>query len=309
MKRRTLKILSLLALLIYTAGCVHESHEGCPPKVGAYNVSIEFSLLDDRGNEVFGSDISTVELGIYNDEDILVLTKHISQEELNEFRGIKLMLEPGTYHIAGWGNIGENTHHKGVIAPHAYGSHVTYQSIVSGVVTDADKVYHAPKNEPNNFKSIVVDPVSGYAGVLEFKPAHRTIKVYVEGYNGTPKIELLNLPEGLQWLGMGWLTALDGSRLKLNASKTTVPTEHESILYDHAAFDAFHFDADNDIILNIADDSTSESAFAITLNEIFEETGFPSGITISVMVTFTPAGVEVGIPNWENHKVDPELEV
>lgn len=305
--KRILEILSLFVLLLFTAGCVHENYDECPPKTGIYNVSIEFSLRDGEGNDVFGSDISTVELGIYDDNGTLIMTKHISRAELNKFQGIKLTLDPGLYHIAGWGNIGENTKYTGVDVPYSYGAYVTYTKIISNKVTDADKAYYAPKNEDRSLKSIVVDPVAGYAGVLEFTPAHRTVKVYIEGYSGTPKVELLNLPEGLQWIGMKWLTDTYGSKRILSASKTTIPVEQNNVQYDYAAFDTFHFDADNEIILNITDNSTQETAFSVTLNEIFEETGFPAGITISVMVRFTPAGVEVDIPEWETHEVDPDL--
>lgn len=315
--RRILKILFLLGLLLPAAGCVHENYDKCPLETAPYSISLKFLLRDGGGDgNVFKSNISTVELGIYNDKGALVMTKHISQTELAEFEGVKLALDPGLYHVVGWGNTGNNTHYEGVDAPHPYGPHITYNNISSNRVTDTDKVYYAPKcvsligtADFSGAYRMMVDPVTGHAGVLEFTAAHRTIKVYIEGYNGMPVVELLNVPEGLEWFGMKWLSDAYDSKPALTASKATIPAERENVWYDYATFDVFHFDADNDIILNIIDNTTHEAACTVTLNEMFEEIGFPDGITISVVVKFTPAGVEVGIPKWESHEVDPDLGV
>lgn len=296
--RKILKILILLGLPLSVTGCVHDNYDECAPKTVQYNVSLEFSLRDD-GVCVFDSIISTVELCIFNGDGIPVLTKHIPRTELDEFRGIKLTLDPGLYHVVGWGNIGSNAYY--------HGSQVTYVNINSGRVTNAGKVYYAPKNgDLSGAYPMWVDPVTGHAGVLEYTAAHRTVRIYIEGYDGTPGVELLHVPQGLAWLGMKWLGDTFGSKLTLTASNTTTPLERENVWYDYVAFDTFYFGEDNDIILNIVDHSTNESVFHATLNEMFEGAAFPTGI-ISVVVRFTPAGVEVGIPYWESHEVDPGL--
>lgn len=314
-----LKILSLPGLLLFMIGCVHENYDKCPPKTtDPNNVSLEFSLPDDKGNNAFDSNISAVDLGIYNDEGILVMTKHIPQTELAGFRGVKLTLDPGLYYVVSWGNIGDNAQHKGLDTPHSYGPHVTYNTISSGRVTDADKVHYAPKSGaristggpgPSGAYRMTVDPVTGHAGVLEFTPAYRTVNVYIEGYDGTPLMELLNAPEGLAWFGMKRLIDISDSKLMLTASNTMAEVKRENVCYDYAAFNTFYFDADNDIILNVVDYSTHEVVFSVTLNEALGETGFPPGIIISIVFTFTPAGVEIGVPHWESHEVDPGLGV
>lgn len=312
--KRTLKILFLPGLLLAAAGCVHEKYDECPPEKNPYNVSLEFSLRDSKGNPVFDSNISTVDLGIYDADGMLVMTKQVPTMELSVFQGVKLTLNPGVYHVVGWGNIGGNAQYKGMDVLHPYGSHVTYVNTNSGKATDTDKVYYAPESEGrsrtadlSNTYRMIVDPVTGHTGVLEFTAAYRTVKVYIEGYDGTPGVELRNLPEGLAWIGMRWLTDASGSKLMLAASRTTIPEEKEGVWYDYAAFDTFYFDADNEIVVCVVDHSAQEVVFAITLNEALEEIGSPIGTIISIVLRFTPAGVEVDIPKWENHEVDPGL--
>lgn len=314
--KRMLKILSLIGLLLTETGCVYERFDKCLTKTDAKNVSLEFLLRDEDGNYVFESNVSTIELGIYNDKGILVMIKHIPQTELAGFQGVRLTLDPGIYYVVGWGNIGENTKYIGVNSPHEYEPRITYTNLNSGRVADADKVYYAPKGGENligavgfsNAYRMTVDPVTGHAGVLEFTAAHRTVKVYVEGYSGgIPQVELLNLPESLAWFGAKWLADSFNPNPVITASGKTTPVRQENVRYDYAVFDTFYFDADNNIILNVVDNSTQEAVCTVTLNEAFEGIGFPVGITVCVMVRFTPAGVEVGIPNWESHEVDPGL--
>lgn len=314
---RRLKILSLTGLLLSTAGCVRDKYGDCPP-ANRYRVSLEFSLRDDRGDNVFNSHISAVDLGIYDSGGALVMTKNLSGTELQQYRGTELTLDPGTYYVVGWGNVGDNTRYKGVYDSLPHGPYITYNDLTDGLTdgfgADADKIYYAPDSRSraeglSGAYLMRVDPVAGYSGILEFTPAHRTVKIYIAGYDGTPGVELRNIPAGLAWFGMAWLTDQSGSKLRQTASRTTRPEEKDGTWYDHAAFDTFHFDEDNDIVLNVTDRMSPEPAFTITLNEALEEIGFPAGVTISIMLEFTPAGVEISLPQWENQEVDPGLEV
>lgn len=303
----------MLGLLLSMTGCIHDNYDNCR-STDPYNVSLGFSLKDDKGNDVFDSEISTIDVGIYSNDGVLLAVRHLSKSDLSRFRGIGLTLDPGTYHVVGWGNIEGNVRYEGVDAPHPYGPHVTYCNTNPGGVTNAGKVYYAPWRDDRTrgtdlFRTyrMTVDPVAGHAGVLELTPAHRTVRIYIEGFSGTPVVELCDLPEGLAWFGMGWLTDGAGSKLALTASVETTTKEKEGVVYDYAAFDTFYFDADNDIMLNVTGMSMHEPAFSITLNEALSEIGFQTGTVITIVLKFTQAGVEVSLPQWESREVDTGL--
>lgn len=312
--KKILRIPSLLGLLFSITGCVHDKYDNCP-STGSYNVSLGFSLRDDKGYDVFDSEISTVDVGIYSNDGALLTVRHLSRAELSRFRGIGLTLDPGMYHVVGWGNIEGDVRYEGVDTPHPQGPYVTYCNTNPGEVTNAGKVYYAPRRgdrisgaDISGAYRMTVDPVTGHAGVLELTAAHRIVRIYIEGFSGTPAVELSGLPEGLAWCGMGWLTDGAGSKLALAASMETTTEEKDGVVYDYAAFDTFYFDADNDIVLNVTDLSMRETAFSITLNEALNEAGFQTGIVISIVLKFTQTGVEVSLPRWESGEVEAGLE-
>lgn len=313
--RSIFKYLTILSGIILLTGCLHEKYGDClEDETPDLNVTLEFTLPDKAGQCVFSSYVSLVDLAIYNESGELIHTESVSNTQLSEFKGVHMTLPAGTYYVAGWGNIEDNTKYEDVV--HPYGAHVTYGNINNGKVGNADKVYYAPSDgvsvrngDMSECYLMVVDKKTGHHGVLEFTEAHRIVNIYVEGYQGIPDLELSGVLEGLTWLGMSELTDDSGSRLTLTALQTSVQEEKKGVLYDYASFDTFRFNEDNEVVINLVDRTTGVLVFSVPLNEALEDYEDTTEIELSILIRFTEGGIEVTIPDWIRQELDPGVEV
>lgn len=315
--KKVIKFFTILWVLFSAAGCIHENYGNCPVDE-PFNITLDFLLPDGVDGCKFMSNVSAVDLHIYDDNQKLVETIIVTPEQLKEYKGVKLMLPAGTYNVVGWGNINE-----GCIFHDAnedddgdpYESTIAYDPLGDRFGYTSGKIYYAPRSgaftrsgEMPGCYTMNVDPETGHRGTLEFRPAHRIFKVYVEGYEGIPMIEFIGLPMGLSWLGMGQLTG-SSSGIITTIMKTTVPYEKDGIVYDYVEFDTFHFDGGSEITLQVISPETLDAYYSVLLNDVIEEIHDPEQIEVYVLVKFTPVGVEVSIPEWHRKDVDPGVSV
>ncbi len=309
--KKILTHLVLLGALAALSGCLHEKYDECPMEE-QFNVTLAFTLPDGNGGDRFRQNISSMDMNIYDGEGAVVMAKRLVTVDWTDFAGVKLLLPAGDYQVVAWANAGDNVRLEGAETSSPY---YTYCNFVDGKCGSADKLYYAPKNGGRNRAvelpgtySMVVDPLTGHAGTLELTPAHRTLKIYIDGYNGTPRVDLEDVPEGLAWFGMAQLTGGDDTPRTIPASKPTTPLEKQNVWYDYVEFDTFYFDQTNDIVIRIVDAGTGQVVYSIPLNEAIEEVaGEVSEYTISLIFRFRPGGVEVALPDWSREETDPGL--
>lgn len=311
--KRIFKCLPLLGAILTLQGCLHEKYDKCPMEGPDFNVTLNFHLSDGNGGCCFLRDVAVADLCVYDESGTCVKMLAVSQAELAGFKGVRMTLPAGEYHVVGWGNIASNCKRETVSTVTSAGEYVvTYTDKNGGKVGSTDRVFYAPlaggrsraADVPGCYM-MTVDPQTGHNGTLEFTAAHRTIKVYVEGYSGTPAVEFADVPEGLTWFGMGGLTDDSNSSLTVTASQITAPLQKEGTWYDYAEFNTFYFDGDNTIVLSVVDPLTGDVVYTIPLNEVLEDATDPTEIVISIVIRFGPLGVEVSLPDWNREGVDP----
>lgn len=313
-----IKFLTFLWTLLLIAGCVRESINDCPEEEveDPFNITLDFRLSDGADGCVFMSNISVVDMHIYDDEENLVEARYVSPEELQQYKGVNLKLPAGTYNVMAWGNINDDyTSHNNSEIYNPYESSIAYDPLDDRFGGSCGKVFYAPRSgaltrssEMPGCYTINVDPVTGYHGTLEFRPAYRVIKVYVEGYSGTPMIGMIGLPTKLSWLGMQMVDGGSGGITVIDM-KTTTPHEQDGIVYDYTEFETFHFDGSNSMVLEVVDPETWDVYYSVLLNEIIDEIYDPDIIEIYVLLKFTSIGVEVSVPDWHRENVEPGVGV
>ncbi len=189
--------------MLAMTGCFAEDYSYCPPET---NVILHFRLPDEAGTKecTFLDNIFTAHTAIYAADGTLVQTHSTDDGHHHDFKGLRLSLSPGTYRVVSWGNHGTNTNMYG--HENAYTadipSRVTYGTIntVGGVrmTGNGDELYYAPRtvgttraNAPTGEAEhyvMVVDPVTGHEGTLDFGHAHRSIEVFVRGFSSNAYI-------------------------------------------------------------------------------------------------------------------------
>lgn len=306
--RRIPTLMFLAVIMLLLAGCLHEKYDSCPMDPPQDNVTLHFVLDDGKGGCRLLSDVGVIDVAVYDDAGRCVMAKNVSQAELELFKGVTFTLPEGNYSVVAWGNIGANCVHSDMELIDA--AHVTYRERAGGRVANTDKVFYAPSNsvQPAHCYEMDVDRNAGHTGTLRFMESHRTIQIYIEGYEGgMPGVELASLPEGLSWLGMNWLTDGQGSKRTVGSSSSTTSVDKDGTVYAYAEFDTFHFTADNGISVSLTDQTTGDTVFSITLNEALGDRFDPAAVIIIIKLKFTPSGVEVTIPDWKGNETEPGL--
>ncbi len=327
---KNFRISIVVPVMLAMTGCFAEDFSFCPPE---HNVILHFRLPDDAGEQecTFLDNISTVHTAIYTTDGTLVQSHTTVDDEHHGFKGLRLSLEPGTYHVVSWGNHGTNT--SMYRYEDAYDndilSRVSYSTINKvgqhRITGDGDELYYAPHGlgatradadagsgtaEADHYV-MEVDPVDGHEGILDFGHAHRSIEVFVKGFssNGmTPIIQLEGLPDGLNYLGM---KKLEGGGLvtsEVPSEVVNISAGPLSAKYALSDFETFYmWTGDHDVIIRLLDPVTREVVYQTRLNDhVHPDSDDPEGEkTIQILIEFIDAGVNVSIPNWKQETITP----
>jgi hypothetical protein len=325
--KRFLTITIMSALCIAQSACIKDNRNDC---TSGYNAEIRFRMTDTSGQDIFLGDIYNVDVGIFDCNGVCVETRQVSYEELHEFAGMRLTLDPGIYHIVCWANSNDNTHIEGVEQGATvqnpkvvYNSEQIDKSPHKGrAFKDADKLYYAPMSWLTPSEDAHLDgsyimtvPEEGMAyGTLDFIYAHRTIEIYIDGYDrGVANVERENVPAGLGYFGQTQLTNGQGIPQKTIAFEETTPYTREETDYQFVSIDTFNFDHTNDIVLEIVDPATKTVVYSTLLNDAMKEAGEDfSDMVIALMIKFSTlsdgsVSVSVVLPNWTGDDVDTDV--
>jgi hypothetical protein len=295
-------------------GCFAEDYGFCPQ-----NVVLNYRLPDDKalGGCSFLDRISTVTTSIYDMQGRLVQSVTTDDADHVAFKGARLWLEPGTYRVVSWGNSGSHTSLP-VDNDRPFET-VTYNTISNGTTGDGDALYYAPRHTRDSEGDsngvdryvMVVDPVNGHRGTLDFRHAHRRIEVYVRGFdhngNTAPRVRLTGLPAGLTYHGMNSLeeNTLVDAEVDTEMVRITRPGYGTSN-YALSPFHVFYLDAeDYDIGVDLLDPTSNQIVYSTRINDhIDPKKDDPENqIVIRILIEFLSLGVQVSVPGWMSEDV------
>lgn len=287
--------LLLLAPFVLLAGCIKEDYTDCE------RCTLTFSYTGDVTQDIFPDHITRVSLYVFDQDQRLVLTKQIEQNELKAFQGTKLNLNPGKYKVVGVGNCFDKT------------------EVVNTSSQDMTQIQFHHPNVPTGGKVEGNDPL--YLGQLDltvpaeywceedvpFRSSHLKVSYTVEDYleNGSvgnglldlrvknllPETDFTNRPHGDKMTYT--------PELKINATG-----DHEGV------FNIMRHTKDSDVEFELVKKSTGEVLHTLALSDFL--TMYPQidvskqEVLIPIVVKFTNLGVTVTIPDWLIVDVDPD---
>lgn len=102
MKRLLYLCLPIISIVLLS-GCIKEEYDDCE------RCTLTFSYVGDGVTDIFPEKITDVKLYVFDANNTLIQTKHITQNDLRVFQGTKLNLKKGTYRVVGVGNSFDKT--------------------------------------------------------------------------------------------------------------------------------------------------------------------------------------------------------
>lgn len=321
-------IIALAAAFLSLNGCTQEDYGFCPDEIDPpeFNVTIAYRLPGKNNECEFRSKISAVDLFLFDEKGDYVATQRTEDKEHTGYQGTRLNLKPGSYSIVAWANMSALTECRGLAdeQPHGYGPHIAYTELTGEAAGRIDPLFYAPKegrfSRAGNFSAlpgchtVIVDPETGYDGTVDFTPAHRTVKVYVQGYadggDNLPIIQLSGLPEGLGLFGMETLRDENGDPRCSDSEQKAGFEEKEGIRYAMSHFQTFWFSPEaSDVMLRIIHPESGEVLYSIPLKEAIGQSGDEIEVAIEIVIRFVNGVVvEVGVPQWNTKPLEPGLE-
>lgn len=303
----------LLLVLCSFTGCFKEDYSLCPPEEPKVNARLDFRLLNNRGNDVFADNITSVNIGVFNNEGVYLFTEHLNHAALMNLQGVDLLLTPGKYRIVFWANINENTKIEGLDGtPQQAAPRITYNGIMSRsalpVCGNGDRVYYAPCESeqsgnyiPGEYYSLTILPNTPYTDVVYFTHAHRSLEIYIKGLSKNlaelPSVEISGLPAGLKYFGMNNLIS---NPLSVVSSRPTAIVTQNDIQYAMTRFDTFFFREYDNIEIIIRGAGGGE-IYRITLADAINQSNAdPDKIIISLILSFMEGEVSVSLPGWNS---------
>lgn len=277
--------------------CIQEGLLPCPPTV---NLQLTFSYMGDTGDpSMFARRITHVTLMVYDEDEKLVLNRNLNKNELTQYQGTELYLEPGKYRIVCWGNANEYTqlekcdffgegrlHHPNLPGGEkiSTNSHLYYGSY-STTVSDEQTV----------------------SGDIPFRGAHINVEVYVRGMvtadtpDNLPHIETNNLTPQYN---MDMVSTMPYATTYY--PETTYNTERN---LNQALFQVLNFRDDNPIFINIKNPE-GELQCKVNLKEFMADNNISvngkNEATVALLVEFTELGVIIKVPGWSGNEINPE---
>ena len=181
---RLFRITLFLFLATLFSACIGEWHNKyCPTD---RNVVVEFAYVYN-GNDVFNEQVESVDLFVFDSNNLLVHRETINAAQLNAFAGTDLShLAPGTYRIVAWGNVSplRNTFGGANVGDNISDAHIGRVGVTRNTESQSGnscRLHFAPGLAQNQFTITV--PTSGdLTATLPFARSYIGIEVFVVGF-------------------------------------------------------------------------------------------------------------------------------
>ncbi len=188
--------LILATLLATSCWRVDEDWSVCEVPGGGLELCFHIDGMPDAR---FGDHIRSVEVWLYDADLNALQTRTLSRAMLAESLKTTFEVDPGTYHVVCWANVGDNTR-----VPTRVGNLSEHNLSLASPET-GDPLWYAPKTTPRPQTSHPEQPdlshyraevTAGKTTVkdMTFVKAHRTVEVFVSGWEylrlgGVPTVE------------------------------------------------------------------------------------------------------------------------
>lgn len=295
---KLLKARYILILLIFLSGCIGDNMDDCPP---LNNVILRFNYPN------FPDHINRVNVGVFDKSGIHVLNQQIDKEELNAFQGTIMTLNTGEYTAVCWGNAFDDTRitcfesnssmHDGEISHPNLGTSLD--------IPTHDSLYYGKINfEIKSRKQV--------EHVVDFKPAHIKIHVYVKGLSSLstnikpadyPVIKINNVDPSCNFD-----LQTTGTSTCYYPSVTIDNKEKMAVAYCNT----LRFETENPITIDVVDNAIGNKILCtVSLrkfmadNAIVVEDG--EELTIPILILFKNGDVTIQLLNWEEIPVEPGI--
>ena len=288
-----------LVSFVLLASCIKENLDDCE------RCKLTFSYTGDVDYDIFPQQIKCVSLYVYDQNDGLVTTKRIEQNDLAKYQGTKLNLSPGTYRVVGVGNDNEATEvynadlNKPMSEVHFRHPHA-YDGIVDG---------HANDSLYLGQKTITIPSDYWYEDDVPFRSSHLKVSYTVIGYvdaQPTRVESLLELRVNNLLPQTDFNNRAHGEKTTYEPTLTLNPKEGKHEGY----FNIMRHTKDSDVEFELVDKASQEVVHTLKLKDFLAK--FPQvdvskqEVLIPIIVEFKNIGVTVTIPDWMIHDVTPD---
>jgi hypothetical protein len=301
MKKNFAVILLLSLVSMLAVSCIREGADLCEAEL-----TLKFHLTDTP-DEAFTEHIQSVDVFLFDAEGNFHLHKRLERAELDEFPGTTFRLAPGTYHAVCWANASDNTR----ISEMSGGS--TFENSYAGIVSAAtgDRVWYAPHNSDGAIPAVEV-PIGKSVHEITFTKVHRTVQVYIEGYEDTELYD--GKPPVVKQIGAGgqydFLLRPDPTRLTLEQTSSYGETDG-GIMY-RADFHSMRVPVRSDMEVVLYHPTTGEVLARVNLEQYMAENDITDDSFIPILFTFNTAPdpgsmntwVTIGLPDWLDNPVE-----
>ena len=298
--------LYLLASVVLLASCIKENYDDCE------RCTLTFSYTGDVTWDIFPEQITRVNLYVFDNDDRLVQTKLIEQNELKAFQGTKLNLGPGKYRVVGVGNGFNKTEVTNTSATNMAEIQMQHPNLNSGGAIEGNDSLYLGQLE------FVMPKDDWYEDDVPFRSSHLKVSYKVEGYfeNGASQNSSTRAvaakPDALELRVKNLLPQTDFTNTA-NGNKTTYnPTfslKSGGVLDSY--FNIMRHSKDSDVEFELVEKSTGNVLNTLALKDFL--TLYPQidvtkqEVLIPIVVKFTSMGVTVTIPDWLNVPVTPDF--
>ncbi|MBQ8863713.1 MAG: FimB/Mfa2 family fimbrial subunit [Rikenellaceae bacterium] len=297
--RKLLYLCLPLVSFVLLTSCIKEDYSDCE------RCKLVFTYLGDGSSDVFPNHITSVSLFVFDQNERLVRTKRLEQNQLKAHQGVNFNLEPGKYRIVGVGNDYELTDVSNTDAcdmSQIIFHHPNCKTRAEGVVQSNDSLYLGSKE-------IVIPESYWYHDTVRFYSSHLKVSYTVRDYvnpnatraaQGYLDLRIKNLLPQTDFTNRahGELMTYNPA-FKFNTSNG-----------DHTTYlNIMRHSADCNVEFELVDRASGEVVHTLLLADFLRD--FPQidvtkqEVLIPILLEFKNIGVNVTINDWTVEDVTP----
>lgn len=288
------------------------------------NFILRFSS-QDGDDMTFQNDIKSVNVFIFDADKHYLTHKQVDKSDLDEFCGITFSIPPGIYHVVCWANVDSNSRLSDMDMNCNYeNSCLEIMKPSSGLAANGSPIYYAPYKTPtsrsgaseftrtdNDYSlyEIEVSADNKTEKELFFAKVHRTVQVYIKGYENT---ELYDgkCPLVRQTNGSGkydFLLRADPTPFDLEQATAFGETENGEMHI--AEFFSPLIPIRNDMNIDVFHPTQGNVLVSVNLEQFIAANNISDDSVVPIQLTFDPlsASVSITMPKWLNNDVVPDL--
>lgn len=288
------------------------------------NFTLKFRVQDGT-DLTFQNNIYSVDVFLFDADKYFLEHKQVDKSELDVFKGVTFTVTPGTYHVVCWANIDNNSRISAMDENSNYEN--TYIEIVKpavGLAPTGSPLYYAPYKTPvtraaysgltradDEYTIYSVEVLANKETVKEltFAKVHRSVQVYIKGYENTdiydgkgPDVKQTNAGGKYNFLLHADLTPLDLEQ------STIFGTTVNGDMYSAEFFSAL-IPVRDDMHVYLYHPTTGNLLASVNLEQYIAATNITDDSVIPILFTFDPldASVSITMPSWLDNQIVPEF--